>query len=273
MPSLESSRVAALILAVGLIVFPACAPSEGPEPTESTSESVATDSVPPSPSPAGGETGSDGGGDPTGDGEGGERGSPALVTRVVDGDTIEVDFRGEMLDIRLIGVDTPETVHPSEPVQCYGPQASQFTTSELEGEDVRLEFDIERLDRYGRTLAYVWRNEELFNELLVAKGYGVVSTYPPNVKYVDEFVAAQRAARNGDLGLWKACADESGEGSGNGGGSGGGSGTCDPSYPDDCIPPYPPDLDCGDIPYSSFAVVGSDPHGFDGDDDGVGCES
>ena len=86
-----------------------------------------------------------------------------LVTRVVDGDTIEVNYRGSIVDIRLIGVDTPETVHPTEPVECFGPAASRFTTASLTEETVRLEFDVERRDYYGRLLAYVWDDGKLFN--------------------------------------------------------------------------------------------------------------
>jgi micrococcal nuclease len=109
------------------------------------------------------------------------------------------------VDVRLIGIDTPETVEPGVPVMCFGPEASRFTTSQLEGRRVRLEFDVERLDRYGRTLAYVWIGGRLFNEVLVRRGFAVVTTYPPDVKYVDRFVAAQRAARGGGRGLWSAC--------------------------------------------------------------------
>jgi micrococcal nuclease len=200
-------------------------------------------------------------------------GDPATVARVIDGDTIEVDLDGEILDVRLIGIDTPETVHPSEPVGCYGPAASAFTTSRLEGQDVRLEFDIEPLDQYGRTLAYIWLDDELFNETLVARGFALVDTFPPNVKYVDRFLAAQRAARSHERGLWGAvCNEPKPEPVDTGGGGGG---NCDPSYPDVCIPPYPPDLDCGDVPFSFFEVKPPDPHDFDSDDDPdlIGCES
>ena len=86
---------------------------------------------------------------------GGSPRSNALVTRVVDGDTGEVDFRGRSLTVRLIGIDTPESVAPGEPVQCYAVHASSYTTKRLEGERVRLQFDVERIDPYGRTLAYV----------------------------------------------------------------------------------------------------------------------
>lgn len=138
-------------------------------------------------------------GEPTGPGR------RVVVTRVVDGDTAVVDLDGSEVRVRFIGIDTPESVAPDQPVECFGPQASSYTTDRLEGEMVRLEFDVERLDQYGRTLAYVWIGSELFNETLVAGGYALVTTYPPDVKYVDRFVAAQRSAREAGLGLWGAC--------------------------------------------------------------------
>jgi micrococcal nuclease len=193
----------------------------------------------------------------------------ATVTRVIDGDTVEVRYQNEVLDVRLIGVDSPETVAPGEPVACYGPAASHFTTESLSGKDVRLEFDVEQLDRYGRTLAYVWVGDVLFNEELVLRGFAQVSTFPPDVKYVDRFIAAQRVARKKDRGLWKKCPTGDGQpkhlvGDGN----------CDKeSYPDVCIPAYPPDLDCGDVSFVNFTVKLPDPHGFDSDGDGVGCET
>lgn len=132
-------------------------------------------------------------------------GGDVLVTRVVDGDTAEMLIEGGEVDVRFIGIDTPETVAPGQPVECYGQEASAYTESRLEGRTVRLEYDVERTDRYGRTLAYVWIGDELFNERLVAEGYALVTTYPPNVAYVDRFVAAQRAAREAGRGLWDAC--------------------------------------------------------------------
>jgi len=192
-------------------------------------------------------------------------GDPAVVTRTVDGDTIHVTFRGHDLDVRLIGVDTPETVDPSQPVQCFGEQASRFTMRMLTGRTIRLEFDVERHDRYGRTLAYVWLRGQLFNRRLLAGGYAVVSTYPPDVKYVDVFTAAQRTARAHERGLWGACP-------GGGGGDGGGH-RCDPAYPSVCIQPPPPDLDCGDVRFRHFRVLPPDPHNFDGDHNGIGCET
>ena len=82
---------------------------------------------------------------------------------------------------------------------------------------MRLQFDVERIDPYGRTLAYVWLGDELFNETLVREGYAFVTTYPPNVRYVDRFRAAQREARSAGRGVWGRCVHE---------------GACDPAYPD-----------------------------------------
>ncbi len=187
-------------------------------------------------------------------------GTNALVTRVVDGDTIEVTYEQRTLDVRLIGIDTPESVAPGVPVQCYALVASRFTTSRLAGERVRLEFDVERTDQYGRTLAYVWLGDELFNETLVRGGYAFVTTYPPDVKYESTFLAGQRDARAHGRGVWGKCvAPSSGH-------------NCDPSYPDVCIPPPPPDLDCSDVKYRYFTVKPPDPHNFDGNHDGVACE-
>jgi micrococcal nuclease len=105
----------------------------------------------------------------------------AVVTRVVDGDTVEVRFGGESLTVRLIGIDTPESVAPGEPVECFALRASAYTEERLEGEGVRLEFDVERIDPFGRTLAYVWLGDELFNETLLREGFALVTTFPPNV--------------------------------------------------------------------------------------------
>lgn len=124
------------------------------------------------------------------------------VLRVVDGDTIEVMYQGKKESVRLIGVDTPETVHPSKPVQPYGPEASAFTKARLGGQRVGLEFDVEQRDQYGRLLAYVWLGDQMFNQVLVQEGYAQVATFPPNVKYVDLFTQLQREAREANRGLW-----------------------------------------------------------------------
>jgi micrococcal nuclease len=138
----------------------------------------------------------------------------AIVTRVVDGDTFHADHRGRYVDVRLIGVHTPETVAPGKPIECFGPEASAFTESTLEGQRVWLEFDADRTDPYGRTLAYVWVRVEapdgtaraaLFNRQLVADGYATVETVPPDTRYASRFEAAERYAREHNLGLWGAC--------------------------------------------------------------------
>jgi micrococcal nuclease len=147
---------------------------------------------------------SDGGSSPSPPTEG------AFVERVVDGDTLVVTVDGQEDRVRLIGVDTPETKHPSKPVECFGKEASAFTESLLpEGTEVRLERDVEARDRYDRLLAYVYRVDDgLFvNRELLAQGYAAVLTVPPNVAHTDEFVALAGEARREGRGLWSACGD------------------------------------------------------------------
>lgn len=125
------------------------------------------------------------------------------VTRVVDGDTIEVSPDVESTeDVRLIGVNTPETVDPNEDVQPCGPEASAFTEEQLTDQQVGLEFDEETTDRFGRALAYVWLGEELFNETLVREGYAEVTTFQPNDRYEDRFIAAEEEAKEAGINLW-----------------------------------------------------------------------
>lgn len=126
----------------------------------------------------------------------------AQVVRVIDGDTIEVSINGTTEKVRFIGVDTPETVHPTKGVEPYGREASNFTKEKLTDQTVKLEFDVEERDQYGRLLAYVWLGEEMFNEVLLREGYAQIATYPPNVKYVERFKAAQKEAREAGRGLW-----------------------------------------------------------------------
>jgi micrococcal nuclease len=208
-----------------------------------------------------------------------EDGRATTVVAVVDGDTIEVEA-GER--VRLIGIDTPETKDPRRPVGCFGAEASARTAALLApGTPVRLVGDVEPTDRYGRTLAYVVRAEDdLFvNLALVAEGYALVATYPPNVAHVDELVAAQARARDAGLGLWSACpgpdapATTTTAPAGDGApGEPSGGATCSSSYPTLCLPPAP-DLDCGDLAERRFPVLPPDPHRLDGNGDGVGCES
>jgi len=133
----------------------------------------------------------------------------ATVVRVVDGDTVVLSFDGRDERVRLIGIDTPESVKPDSPVECLGPEASAFTTSLLpEGTQVLVERDVEARDDYGRLLAYVTRVDDgLFVNLeVVRRGFAEPLTIPPNVAHADDFVAAARLARDDDLGLWALCA-------------------------------------------------------------------
>jgi micrococcal nuclease len=129
----------------------------------------------------------------------------AVVTRVVDGDTIEARVGGEVEDVRLIGVDTPETVKPGEPVQCFGPRASGFTHSQLEGQRVRLVFGVERRDVYGRLLAYAYLGSRLFNSALLHRGLARSLTIPPNDRFAARFKRLELAAARAGRGLWGTC--------------------------------------------------------------------
>jgi len=132
----------------------------------------------------------------------------ATVERVVDGDTIVVHVSGRRERVRLVGIDTPESVKPNTPVQCFAVQASNRTKALLPpGTGVRLVRDVEERDRYRRLLAYVYRiRDGLFvNLALVREGYASPYTFPPNVAHTDEFVSAAAEARAGGRGLWSAC--------------------------------------------------------------------
>jgi len=130
----------------------------------------------------------------------------APVTRVVDGDTFEARIGGETEDVRLIGVDTPETVKPGTPVQCYGPRASHFTHALLEGRTVRLVFGVERRDVYGRLLAYVHLGDRFVNAILVRRGLARTLTIPPNDRYAPLLRRLEAASARAGRGLWAACA-------------------------------------------------------------------
>lgn len=131
----------------------------------------------------------------------------ARVVRVVDGDTLVVTGG---VRVRLIGIDTPESVDPRRPVECFGKEAAAALERLVPpGTPVRLAYDVERTDRYGRTLAYLSRaSDGLFvNAALVEGGYAQPATYPPNVAHAEEFAALARQARQAGAGLWSACPD------------------------------------------------------------------
>jgi len=231
------------------------------------------------------------------------------VVRVIDGDTIVVS--GDVR-VRLIGVDTPETVDPSRPVECFGPESSRYLHELLPvGTTIRLVYDVERLDRYGRTLAYVYKlTDGVFVNLAVARnGFAVQLTVPPNVAHAEEFRVAVAQARVASLGRWRDCqptsttpapitvaptvppaapttratvpqttvttvarVTTSTPAAG---------GACHPSYAGACVPTGFSDVDCaggsgngpGYVSAKNFQVVGPDVYGLDADGDGIACES
>jgi micrococcal nuclease len=126
----------------------------------------------------------------------------AKVTRVVDGDTLEVTINGKKETVRMILVDTPETKKPNTPVQPFGPEASAFTKESLEGKDIKLEKDVSERDQYKRLLYYVYIGDIMFNETLLEKGLARVAVFPPDVKYVDQFRDIQKKAQEAKLGIW-----------------------------------------------------------------------
>jgi micrococcal nuclease len=136
---------------------------------------------------------------------GGIDGPEARVTAAVDGDTIDVIVAGRNERVRLLGVDTPETVDPDRPVGCYGPEAAAFTRQRLEGRAVRLRFDRERRDRFGRLLAYVDVDGRRFNDELLAGGYARLLVIPPNGRHARAMLDQELQARSAGRGLWGAC--------------------------------------------------------------------
>lgn len=126
------------------------------------------------------------------------------VTKVVDGDTIKIRFNEKEETIRLIGIDTPESVHSDSNKNIpEGSIASDYTKDKLEGKEVKLEFDVQPKDKYNRYLAYVFIDGKMFNKELLEKGYARLSTFPPNIKYVDDFTKIQKEAINKNIGFWK----------------------------------------------------------------------
>jgi len=154
---------------------------------------------------------SGGGDDDGGAGDGGS-GSDAprdgivvAVADVVDGDTIEVLIDGGEEDVRYIGVDTPESVKPGSPVECFGPEASEFNERLVGGERVRLDFGPERRDDYGRLLAYVYRGDRFVNAELVRGGYATTLPIAPNDRFAPLFDRLEQEAGNAGRGLWGEC--------------------------------------------------------------------
>jgi len=190
------------------------------------------------------------------------------VARVVDGDTIDVTIWDETRGVRLLLVDTPEL----RPAECYGSEASEYVSSLLpEGSRVRLERDVTDTDRYGRLLRYVYLEDgRMLNELLLEGGYATIYDSGEMEQHEQRLRDAEARAREAGAGLWTACETEN---EGEADADAASEEDCDDAYPEVCIPPPPPDLNCGDIEYRDILVLPPDPHGLDHDGDGVGCVS
>jgi len=179
-----------------------------------------------------------------------------LVTKVVDGDTIRVLLDGREEKVRYIGVDAPESTTTQEP---FGKEATKRNAQLVRDQIVELYRDVSETDRYGRLLRYVVTNSVFVNLKLIEEGYAKAVTYPPDVACATIFQYAERTARELGKGLWASPTSSS-------------SPNCDPAYPDVCIPSPPPDLSCTEISFRNFRVLPPDPHGFDQNGDGLGCE-
>lgn len=203
----------------------------------------------------------------------------ARVARVVDGDTIVLanGFR-----VRLLQIDTPE---PGT-AECFSRAAGRELRSLLPaGSSVALETDsrLDRVDAFGRLLRYVHRGGLNVNVELARRGAATVWFYGgERGRYAGRLLGAATAARKLGRGLWGACPgavwDPLGPATTGPGSSPArqrpiAGGACDPAYPTVCIPPSPPDLDCADVPHRGFRVLPPDPHRFDGEGDGLGCEA
>ncbi len=123
----------------------------------------------------------------------------AYVKKVIDGDTIVLS-NGEK--VRYIGMDAPELHHKNKDVVAMGEKAKEFNASLVGGKKVRLEYDVEQYDKYGRVLAYVYVGGTFVNAEMVKEGYAMAFTYPPNVKYQELFLKLQKEARDAGKGLW-----------------------------------------------------------------------
>lgn len=191
----------------------------------------------------------------------------AEVIHVVDGDTIRVSMDGQDLPLRYIGIDAPEN---TEKVEAFGEQAFERNQQLLQGKSVFLIKDVSEMDRYQRLLRYIFAGEEFINLILVKEGYARAIRYPPDTACNALFQQAQIVAQSNHLGIRGIAKTSS---TSNQASVQATPTQCDPAYPTVCIPPPPPDLDCGDITYRGFKVLPPDPHHFDGDKNGIGCEN
>lgn len=179
-----------------------------------------------------------------------------LVTKVVDGDTIRVLLDGKEEKVRYIGINAPESTTTQE---AFGKEATKRNAQLVRNQIVELYRDVSETDRYGRLLRYVVTSSVFVNLKLIEEGYAKAMTYPPDVACATIFQYAERTARELGKGLWASATPSPAL-------------SCDAAYPDVCIPSPPPDLECSDITFRNFRVLPPDPHRFDQDGDGLGCE-
>ncbi|WP_277680034.1 thermonuclease family protein [Gracilibacillus dipsosauri] len=229
--------------------------------------------------------------------------SLATVTRIVDGDTIEINLDGKTESVRLLLVDTPETVHPSKPVQPFGPEASEFAKNVLSGKEVKVEYDGPKRDKYDRLLAYLWVDGKNFNQMLLEEGLARLAyVYDPPYTHMDAFTKAQTKAMNAGKGIWsrdgyvqsdgfnyeekKVATNNSSESTSNSSSESNNEEEKQSSESTNNTSglkydPNGPDRNCGDFDTQDeaqqfFEAAGgpsNDPHGLDRDKDGVVCES
>lgn len=209
------------------------------------------------------------------------------VVRVIDGDTVDVSIGGKVQRIRLIGIDTPETVDPRKPVQCFGKEASAKAKELLEGKQIRLESDSsqDNSDKYGRLLRYVYLEDgSMYNKAMLSGGYAHEYTYNVPYKYQSDFRQAQKDAEQAGKGLWATttCNGDTSKASqqntpvtppqaASPQPTSSQTSSCDPNY-SPCIPDVSYDLDCNDIAIK-VKIVGVDRYKLDRDGDGYGCDS
>ena len=127
------------------------------------------------------------------------------VLKVIDGDTVSISINGEKETLRLIGVDTPETVHPNKPVECFGIEASNYAKDLLSNKIISVEYDQSQgeVDKYGRSLVYIFLPDgRNFNKIMIEEGYAYEYTYSEVYKYQKEFKESQTYAKENKLGLW-----------------------------------------------------------------------
>ena len=185
----------------------------------------------------------------------------AKVISVVDGDTIKIES-GET--VRYIGIDTPESVDPRKPVQCFAKEASKKNEELVMGKTIELENDISDRDRYGRLLRYVWIGDEMVNEKLVREGFARSYSYPPDIKYQENLIEAERQAKEENRGLWgSACFSETDI-------SASASPKASGNYICDCSKSCAKMSSCAEAQYQ-FKNCGCSAR--DGDNDGVACNS